>query len=553
VVFLNGQNVYIAGLSTGAANRTTRANNRVMTTKNPKSSVPHANASTGTIHFIDCSLRDGHQSLLATRMSSEQSLRVLPLLRDSGYSILELWGGATLDSALRFTHDDPFERLDRFNEVLNGPAAGGSDRISIRSLCRGQNLFGYAPYPDNVVVEFLKDAVRGGSDRIRVFDALNDHRNLITAIMATKTFNGHAEAALSYTTSPVHDLDHFVNFARQALDCGADSLAIKDMAGLLHPADAYDLIEALQRNFPGIELTLHSHCTNGLAVTSYIVGMLTGIDHLDVCYGPMAGATAQPPAELMAFFAQELGVKINVDMSLALRIDQELRQIRKELIDIDKDPQHMGNPWPAQPDADMRQKIKDAVKLIQKRDRESLDQAIAIIEDQILVPQGYPPIDRRQLDAQVPGGMLSNLHNQLKEQGKLDLLPQILEEVPRVRKAAGYVPLVTPTSQIVGTQAAFNVIQGKPYAFVSEPFRDLVMGRYGRTPGPVDPEVLQIVARDQPVATKRPADDVDDIDLEKVYSDNTSLIRSHRDLLLLLLFPVPAKQFLKAQRETVAS
>ena len=458
-----------------------------------------------------------------------------------------------MDSALRFTHDDPFERLDRFNEILNGSAASGSDRISIRSLCRGQNLFGYAPYPDNVVVQFLKDAVRGGSDRIRVFDALNDHRNLITAIMATKTFNGHAEAALSYTTSPVHDINHFVNFARQALDCGADSLAIKDMAGLLHPADAIELIEALKSNFPGVELTLHSHCTNGLAVTSYIVGMLTGIDHLDVCYGPMAGATAQPPIELMAFFAQELGVKINVDMSLAPQIDQELRQIRKELADIDKDPQHMGNPWPTQPDADMRQKIKDAAKLIQKRDRQSLDQAIAIIEDQILVPQGYPPIDRRQLDAQVPGGMLSNLHNQLKEQGKLDLLPQILEEVPRVRKAAGYVPLVTPTSQIVGTQAAFNVIQGKPYAFVSEPFRDLVMGKYGRTPGPVDPAVLEIVARGQPVSTKRPADYLDDIDLEKVYNENAELIRSHRDLLLLLLFPVPAKQFLNTQRETVAS
>ena len=426
-----------------------------MMTKNSKSSVPGAGTSTGKINFIDCSLRDGHQSLLATRMSSEQSLRVLPMLRDSGYSILELWGGATLDSALRFTHDNPFERLDQFNEVLNGSASGGSGRISIRSLCRGQNLFGYSPYPDNVVVEFLKEAVRGGTDRIRVFDALNDYRNLITAIMATKTFNGHAEAALSYTTSPVHDINHFVNFATQAIDCGADSLAIKDMAGLLHPADAFELIEALKRNFPDVELTLHSHCTNGLAVTSYIVGMLAEVDHLDVCYGPMAGATAQPPTELMAFFARELGIDINVDMSLAPQIDQELRQIRKELADIDKDPEHMGNPWPQEPDAEMRQKIKDAAKLIQKRDRESLEQAVAIIEDQILVPQGYPPIDRRQLDAQVPGGMLSNLHNQLKEQGKLDQLPQILEEVPRVRKAAGYVPLVTPTSQIVGTQAAF--------------------------------------------------------------------------------------------------
>ena len=512
---------------------------------------PTTPSAPGTISLIDCSLRDGHQSLLATRMSTEQTLRVLPLLRDSGYRILELWGGATLDAALRFTGDDPFERLDRFTGVLGNPTTGNGN-VSIRSLCRGQNLFGYSPYPDNVVVEFLKAAVRSGTNRMRVFDALNDHRNLITAVMATKTFNGHAEAAISYTTSPVHDINHFVNFARKALDCGADSLAIKDMAGLLHPADAFELIEALKENFPGVELTLHSHCTNGLATTTYVVGMLAGVDHLDVCYGPMAGATAQPPVELISFFAQELGFSINVDMSLAPQIDAQLRQIRHELAEVDKAPQYMGRPWPQQPDADMRAKIKQAVNLIQKRDRDSLNQAIAIVEDEILVPQGYPPIDRRQLDAQVPGGMLSNLHNQLKEQGKLDQLPKILEEVPKVRKAAGYVPLVTPTSQIVGTQAAFNVIQGPPYSFVSEPFRNLLMGKYGRLPGPADPTVLEHVARGQPVTYNRPADGVDDVDLEQVYRDNADLIRSHRDLLLLVLFPNPARQFLLSQKKDPA-
>ena len=509
-----------------------------------RSSQETPTATVDQTNFIDCSLRDGHQSLLATRMSTEQSMRVLPLLRDSGYSILELWGGATLDSALRFTNDNPFERLDQFRKVL------GKDQpnsIAIRSLCRGQNLFGYSPYPDNVVVEFLKEAVRAGTDRIRVFDALNDHRNLTTAIMATKTFNGHAEAALSYTTSPVHDTDHFVQFATRAIDCGVDSLAIKDMAGLLHPIDAYSLIEALKKKFPNVELTLHSHCTNGLAVTTYVVGMLSGIDHLDTCYGPMAGATSQPPVELMSYFAKEMGIKTNVDITLAPKIDEQLRRIRTELAPIDKDPQHMGNPWAIEPTADTRKLIKDAVKLIKKRDRQSLDQAIAIIEDQILVPQGYPPIDRRQLDAQVPGGMLSNLHNQLKEQGKLDMLPQILEEVPRVRQAAGYVPLVTPTSQIVGTQAAFNVIQGNPYSFVSEPFRELLLGRYGRLPGPPDPAVLEKISRGEQPATKRPADYVSDIDLDDIYTKNNGLIRSHRDLLLLLLFPVPAKQFLSQQ------
>jgi pyruvate/oxaloacetate carboxyltransferase len=508
-----------------------------------------------TVRLIDCSLRDGHQSLLATRMSTEQCLRVLPMLRDSGYTILELWGGATLDSALRFTNDDPWHRLERFREVLNEKPGG--EKIQIRSLCRGQNLFGYNPYPDNVVVAFLKEAVaianggpvyRGGTrggHRMRVFDALNDHRNLVTAIMATKTFDGHAEAAISYTTSPVHDTDHFLVFARHAMDAGADSLAIKDMAGLLHPADAFELIDALRNEFPGIELTLHAHCTNGLAIAAYVAAMISGgVDYLDTGYGPMAGATAQPPAELIAFFADALGNPVNIDMSTAPKIDAELRKIRQELHGVDAKPEHFGNPWPARPTDDMRKKIDRAITLLSRRDRASCDRAIAIIEDEIMVPQGYPAIDRKQLEAQVPGGMISNLHNQLKEQGKLEMMSQILDEVPRVRKAAGYVPLVTPTSQIVGTQAAFNVIQGSPYAFVSEPFRELMMGKYGRLPGPADPQVLETVSQGREPFIGRPADHVPDVDLQTLFQQNGSLIRSNRDLLLMVLFPQPAQKFL---------
>lgn len=501
------------------------------------------------ISLIDCSLRDGHQSLLATRMSTEQCLRVLPMLRDAGYGIIELWGGATLDAALRFTNDNPFERLQKFREVLDESGDAGK-AIQIRSLCRGQNLFGYTPYPDNVVVEFLKEAMRiGHPHRMRIFDALNDYRNLVTAIMATKTFDGHAEAAISYTTSPVHDTQHFLNFARRAVDAGADSLAIKDMAGLLHPSDAFTLIETLRKEFPGKELTLHSHDTNGLAVATYVVGMMAGVDYLDTCYGPMAGATAQPPAELIGYFAKALGMQVNVDLSSAPQIDEKLRQIRKELSKVDKDPEHMGGHWPAEPTNEMRSQIDQAITLLQKRDRESCNKAIAIIEDGIMVSQGYPPVDRAQLDAQVPGGMLSNLHNQLKEQGKLDKLPQILEEVPRVRAAAGFVPLVTPTSQIVGTQAAFNVMQGKPYGFVSEPFRDLMMGKYGKLPGPADQAVLHQIAQGRELFTGRPAEYVSKVDLAKVFKENGKLIKGHQDLLLLLLFPAPAKQFLAKQTD----
>jgi pyruvate/oxaloacetate carboxyltransferase len=518
--------------------------------------------------LIDCSLRDGHQSLLATRMSTEQCLRVLPMLAQVGYPIMELWGGATLDAALRFTGDDPFDRLERFRTCLD-QASGGP--VQVRSLCRGQNLFGYTPYPDNVVCEFLKEAVRTATPRkfapataaepyclndraahahrIRIFDALNDHRNLITAIMATKTYNGHAEAALSYTVSPVHDQDHFLRFARACIDAGADSLAIKDMAGLLHPADAWGLIEALKEAFPGVELTLHAHCTNGLATATYVVGLLAGIDFFDTCHGPLAHGTAQPAAELIRYFADELGLDLGLDFGPAGEIDAGLREVRRELAEVDKDPDHIGEPWPESPTAAMRKSIKQVIELLKQRDRASCDRAIQIIQDEIYRPQGYPEIDASQLDSQIPGGMVSNLHHQLKEQGQLEQMPAILEEVARVRKAAGYLPLVTPTSQIVGTQAAFNVIQGKPYRIVSQQFRDVIMGHYGKLPGPVDPEVQRAVCGDQPLFRGRPADRVVDADLEKVFRESGGLIKTHRDLLLVLLFPVPAKQFLEARQE----
>ncbi len=521
-----------------------------------------------SLEFVDCSLRDGHQSLLATRMSGSQCLAALPHLRDAGYRCLELWGGAVLDASLRFTNEDPFERLDALRRCLDQGSSAGQP-IQIRSLCRGQNLFGYAPYPDNVVSEFMKEAVRagsfpanapgqpttnlnkvklpgagGGAHRIRIFDALNDVRNLVTALMATKAFNGVAEAALSYTTSPVHDVDHFVRFARAALDCGADALAIKDMAGLLHPADAFTLIESLKQQFPGVEITLHSHCTTGLAAATYIVGMLTGVEKLDTGHGPLAGGTAQPPVELMQWFADALGLQTNVDPRKFAEIDSVLRGLRNELADIDKNQNHIGNPWPAQPTKEQAQQIKRVIDLLKQRDRHACDLAVALLEEKFMRAQNYPPADSAQLESQVPGGMISNLQSQLNDQGKLHLLPQILEEIPRVRKAAGYVPLVTPTSQIIGSQAAFNIILGEPYKQVSIPFRDVVMGKFGKLPGPVDARVLEKVSGGEPPYLGRAADLVDDVDLPKVFASNGKLIRSHRDLLLLLLFPMPARTFL---------
>ncbi len=491
-----------------------------------------------SIEFIDTSLRDGHQSLLATRMSTEQSLRVLPLLRDAGYRILELWGGATLDAALRFTGDDPFERLARFREVL------GPD-VQIRSLSRGQNLFGYAPYPDNVVEAFMKVAVAHGNDRIRIFDALNDVRNLQTAIRVTRAEGSHAECALSYTTSPVHDLEHFLGFARAAVAEGADSLAIKDMAGLLHPFVAWELIEGLKTTFPDLPVTLHTQTTNGLANATAVVGMLAGVDSIDTGHGPLAGGTALPPVELMQYFADALELETNVDRQSWGRIHQELARIREELRDTDADPEHPGRPWPVEPSRDVRAKVERAIELLQARDRAKADEAIRVIEQEIMVPQGYPAVDPRQLEAQIPGGMLSNLHHQLKDQGALDRLPEIIEAVPRVREDAGWVPLVTPTSQIVGSQAAFNVLTGTWYGHISRPFANLVLGRYGRTPGPVNTELLGRCARGRKPYTDRPAVYADPVDIEAVRAEHRELIRRDSDLMLLVLFPGPAKEFLQ--------
>jgi pyruvate/oxaloacetate carboxyltransferase len=336
------------------------------------------------------------------------------------------------------------------------------------------------------------------------------------------------------------------------VDNGADSIAIKDMAGLLHPYDAFELIESLRKEFPNLQLTLHSHCTNGLANVSYLVGMMLGVDYVDTCYGPMAAATSQPSIELMQMFAKELGLQTNVEMGNAAKIDEELRKIRKELSAVDKDPEHMGNPWPAEPDQKMRDRVKKTVELVQKRDKDSIEQAMSIIEDELLPEQGYPKIDRAQLGAQIPGGMISNLHNQLKDQGKLEEMPKILEEVPKVRADAGYVPLVTPTSQIVGTQAAFNVLQGSRYTFASQPFKDLLAGKYGRLPGPPNTEVQQKVLAGQEVAMGRPADYAPRVDLEAVYAEHGKIIKSHRDLLLMVLFPAAAKKFL-AERNGQAS
>jgi pyruvate/oxaloacetate carboxyltransferase len=321
------------------------------------------------------------------------------------------------------------------------------------------------------------------------------------------------------------------------------------MAGLLHPADCFELVTELRKRFgDDLEISLHAHCTNGLANVCYIAGMLAGVDHLDTGHGPMAGLTAQPPVELMTWAADLAGFSHNLKRDHFREISDKLRTIRQELHATDKDPEHLGGPWPDDCPDDVRDKLKGVIDLVLKRDRESCDAAIAIIEDDIMPQYNYGETDRTQLDAQIPGGMISNLHSQLKEQGKLDLMPEILKEVPRVRKEAGYVPLVTPTSQIVGTQAAMNIMTGERYQVVSKEFGNMIKGLYGRLPGKADPDVLKKISPDGSTFTERPANYVQRPDLPALATKAGEFVETQRDLLLYMLFPAPAEKFLRARK-----
>ncbi|NJK81616.1 MAG: oxaloacetate decarboxylase subunit alpha [Chloroflexaceae bacterium] len=377
--------------------------------------------------FLDVTLRDGHQSLAATRMTTDQIMRVLPMVNDTGYPILELWGGAVLDSCIRFLNEDPWERLELFRETLGGPT-------KIRALLRGQNLFGYQPVADDLVTAFVRQSVESGVGMMRIFDALNDPRNLQTAMLATKAFGGKAEGALSYTTSPVHTTDYFVDFAMQMVDMGMDAIAIKDMAGLLYPTEALDLCQKLRAKTT-LPITLHSHTTTGVATLNAIIAMYTGIDYVDTAITPFAGGTSHPPIEVMIVFAEEMGIDHGLDKPLILRAQAELFKIAEELQDSIPNYGKYYKPVTFE-DVD-RRKVNDILKLVSKLDPPAIEQAIPMVRD-LLAGLHYPPFDDKIFEAQVPGGMLSNLHKQLKGMNQLHLMDQIMEEIPAVRRDAGY-------------------------------------------------------------------------------------------------------------------
>ena len=398
-------------------------------------------------------LRDAHQSQAATRMRLDEMLPVLEQLDDIGYYSLEAWGGATFDSCLRFLNEDPWERLRILKAHLK--------KTPIQMLLRGQNLLGYRHYADDLVEKFVEKSIENGVGVVRVFDALNDPRNLETSMKAIKKYGGVCEATICYTTGPVYTKEYFVKLGKQLEDMGADNICLKDMANLLLPFNVYDLVKALKAELrPETKLHLHTHNTTGTGDMVYLMAILAGVDIVDTALSPLGNGTSQPATEPLVATLKGTGYDTGIEIEKLLPIVQHFKKVEKRLKD----------------DGILTDKVKG--------------------------------IDVNTLIYQVPGGMLSNLINQLKKAGKEDKLMECLAEVPNVRKDCGYPPLVTPSSQIVGTQAVLNVIMGERYKMVTKETKDLFAGKYGKLPMPIDEEVAKKVLGDAGRITYRPADDL---------------------------------------------
>ncbi len=435
------------------------------------------------VRITETALRDGHQSLLATRMRTEHMLPALADIDAAGYFAVEMWGGATFDSCIRYLDEDPWQRCRAIR--------AGLPHTKTMMLLRGQNVLGYRHYADDVVEAFVERAVAAGIDILRIFDALNDVRNLRTAIRATLAVGAHAQGAFSYTTSPVHTIAGFVDLACELEDLGCHSICIKDMAGLLHPAAAYELVRALKARL-GVPIELHGHCTSGMAEMAYLKAIEAGVDIVDCALSPLGGGTSQPPTEaIVAALAggpRDTGIPLPRLTGLA----RHFREVRK---------------------------------------------AYAAFESP------HTGVDTNVLEFQIPGGMISNLAAQLKAAGAEERFAEVLDEVPRVRRDLGYPPLVTPTSQIVGTQAAFNVLFGRYERLTTETTRYL-LGHYGQAPAPVDEALQQRAGGSEPVIACRPADLLAP-ELPRAREQGGELIRSLDDVLTVALFEQVGLKFLE--------
>ena len=446
------------------------------------------------VKITETVLRDSHQSLIATRMTTEEMIEILPELDKVGYHSLEAWGGATFDSCLRFLNEDPWQRLRTIKDHCpNTP---------LQMLFRGQNILGYRHYADDVVEYFVQKCVANGMDIIRIFDALNDPRNLKTAIDATKKEKGHVQAAISYTTGPVFTNEYFAKYAKQLEEMGADSICIKDMSGLLKPYDAYDLVTAI-KSIVKIPIQLHTHYTSGLASMTVLKAIEAGVDVVDTAISPMALGTSQPATEPIVATLQDTPFDTGLDLAQLDKISKHFDALREKYI------------------------------------------ANGQLDPKLL------KVNVNALMYQVPGGMLSNLLSQLKQAGKSEKLQEVLEEVPRVREDAGYPPLVTPTSQIVGTQAVFNVLMGERYKNVTKEFKGMIRGDYGKTPCPIDPEFVKKIIGDEKQITCRPADEIKP-ELETLRAKLGDKAQQEEDVLSYALFDQVALKFFDKRDEGLA-
>ena len=435
-------------------------------------------------------LRDAHQSLIATRMTTEEMLPVLELLDQVGFYSLEAWGGATYDACLRFLDEDPWDRLRTIRSKVKN--------TKLQMLFRGQNMLGYRHYADDVVEYLVQKCVANGIDIIRIFDALNDIRNLETAIKATKKEGGHVQGAISYTTGPVFNIPYFVDYAKRLENVGADSICIKDMAGLLTPYDAYDLVKALKEEIK-VPIQVHSHYTSGLASMTHLKAIEAGADIVDTAMSPLALGTSHPATESMVAALQGTEYDTGLDLHLLDQIRAYFETLR-----------------------------------------------VKYLNNGLLNPKMLG-VDSNALIYQVPGGMLSNLVSQLKQAGKEDQLEEVLREVPRVREDAGFPPLVTPSSQIVGTQAVLNIMTGERYKMVSNEFKGLVAGQYGASPVPVDPEFKEKIIGDSEAISCRPADLLEP-EMDKLRGEIAEFIEQDEDVLSYAQFGQTAIKFFENRR-----
>lgn len=443
------------------------------------------------VKIVETGLRDGHQSLFATRMTTDEVLLALKELDNANYHALEVWGGATFDACLRFLNEDPWERLRLIKKVCK--------KTKLQMLFRGQNILGYRHYADDVVEKFVEKSIKNGIDIIRVFDALNDLRNLKCAVDSIHKYKGECQIALSYTTSPIHTIEYFVNLAKDIEKLGADSICIKDMAGVLLPYDAYELVSALKKN-TSLPIELHSHSTGGLCEMAYLKAIEAGVDIVDCAISPLSGGTSQPCTESLNYALKGTKYDPKLDSNLLNIAASKLNPIREKYI------------------------------------------ANGTLNPKVLC------VNANIIKYQIPGGMLSNLLSQLKQQGASDKLEEVLKEVPNVRKDLGYPPLVTPLSQMVGTQAVLNVISGERYKMVPKEINDYLHGKYGLAPAKINEEVRKKIIGDDKVITYRPADDLkpEFANLKKQYKD---IIKSDEDVLSIALFGDVAIKFITKRNE----